>query len=65
LLAERLISDCCYSLFNRRLTQRYADGRVEGRTLAGVAELIDIPDTILAISPPADPETIWTQEPKE
>ena len=64
LLAERLTPAARHSLFNNRLTTRYADGRVEERTLAGPEELAEVLAEALALEPPASAVDIWARLPK-
>jgi N-hydroxyarylamine O-acetyltransferase len=63
LLVEHLTPERRMTLFNRRLTVRYPDGRVEERTLASAAELAA---TLAAcgIEPPAAAEEIWARVPE-
>ena len=63
LLAERLTPQARYSLFNRKLTTRWADGRTEQRTLADANEFARVLDEAFNLTPPAPAETIWAKLP--
>ena len=64
LLAERLTPDARYSLFNRKLTTRWADGRTEQRTLADADDLAMVLDQAFNLTPPAPVEAIWVKLPE-
>jgi len=61
LLAERLTPEARYSLFNHKLTTRWADGRTEQRTLTDADDLAQVLDQAFNLSPPAPAETIWAK----
>ena len=65
LLAERLTPAVRYSLFNRRLTERWADGRVVERALLDGDDLGDVLDHAFAVTPPAPIEAIWARLPAD
>ena len=64
LLAARLTAEEQISLFNTRLTRRFANGGAEARTLADAGELADALEAAFAIIPPVDPAEIWARLPK-
>jgi N-hydroxyarylamine O-acetyltransferase len=63
LLAERLTGEVRLSLFNRNLTERWADGRTLVRTLASADELGELLDSGFGLTPPAPIEAIWARLP--
>jgi N-hydroxyarylamine O-acetyltransferase len=63
LLAERLTPKVRASLFNTRLTRRYPDGRAEVIDLATPDALARALDEDLAITPPADADTLFAKLP--
>jgi N-hydroxyarylamine O-acetyltransferase len=63
LLAERLTPEVRYSLFNRKLTVRWADGRTEQRTLADADDFAHVLDQTFNLTPPAPAEAIWAKLP--
>lgn len=65
LLAERLTPEARYSLFNKQLTTRYPDGRIEQRKLTSAGELGAVLTKTLGIDLPAEPEAIWARLPKD
>jgi N-hydroxyarylamine O-acetyltransferase len=65
LVAERLTPEARYSLFNRKLTTRWADGRTEQRTLAGADDLAQVLDQAFNLTPPAPAEAIWVKLPAD
>jgi len=64
LMAERLTPEARYSLFNRKFTTRWADGRTEQRTLADADDLAKVLDQALNLTPPASAEAIWAKLPE-
>jgi len=65
LLAERLTPEARYSLFNRKLTTRWTDGRTEQRTLTDADDLAQVLDQAFNLTPPAPAEAIWAKLPAE
>ena len=65
LLAERLTPDARFSLFNTRLTMRFADGGTEERKLTTPDELADVLTQSLGIELPAEPDAIWARLPRD
>jgi len=65
LVAERLTPEARYSLFNRKLTTRLADGRTEQRTLADADDLAEVLDGAFNLTPPVSAEAIWAKLPAE
>lgn len=65
LLAERLTPQARYSMFNKQLTTRRADGGMEERKLASADELAEVLTKTLGIELPASAETIWARLPKD
>jgi N-hydroxyarylamine O-acetyltransferase len=63
LLAERLTPDVRRSLFNRNLTERWADGRTVTRTLESAAELAEVLGDGFGLTPPAPIDAIWAKLP--
>lgn len=63
LLIERLTPASRISLFNRRLTRRYADGRVEETILAGPDELGQALAADFGLDSPADAATLFARLP--
>jgi N-hydroxyarylamine O-acetyltransferase len=63
LLAERLTPERRFSLMNRRLTERWADGRVVERRLETPAELARTLDEAFGLAPPASPEALFARLP--
>ncbi|HEX3918893.1 MAG TPA: arylamine N-acetyltransferase [Caulobacteraceae bacterium] len=63
LLAERLTPAVRCSLFNRRLTRRYPDGRAEAVELAGPDDLARALDEDFGITPPVDAATLFAKLP--
>jgi N-hydroxyarylamine O-acetyltransferase len=64
LLMERLTPQVRISLFNTRLTRRYADGRMEEATLAGGDDLGRVLVADFGLEPPADPASVFARLPK-
>ena len=65
LMAERLTPEARFSLFNRKFTTRWADGRTEQRTLADADDLARVLDQALNLTPPAPAEAIWAKLPAD
>jgi N-hydroxyarylamine O-acetyltransferase len=63
LIAERLTPERRVSLFNTKLTERFADGRTVERTLASPADLARTLGEDFGLTPPADPATIFARLP--
>ena len=63
LLAERVTPALRATLFNRKLTTRRTDGKVEERTLADAADLGAVLEGQFGIVAPAAPEEIWDRLP--
>lgn len=63
LLAERLTPEARYSLFNRKLTTRWAGGRTEQRTLTSADDLAQVLDQAFNLTPPAPVEAVWAKLP--
>ena len=65
LLAERLTPEARFSLFNRKLTTRWADGRTEQRALTGPDDLAQVLDQAFNLTSPAPAEAVWAKLPPE
>jgi N-hydroxyarylamine O-acetyltransferase len=64
LMAERLTPEARYSLFNRKFTTRWADGRTEQRALTGADDLAQVLDQAFNLTPPAPAAAIWAKLPE-
>jgi N-hydroxyarylamine O-acetyltransferase len=64
LMAERLTPEARYSLFNRKFTTRWSDGRTEQRTLTDVDDFARVLDEAFNLTPPAPAEVIWVKLPE-
>lgn len=65
LIAERLTPERRITLFNTKLTERFADGRVAQRALAGAADLAKALERDFAIAPTASAEAIFARLPAD
>jgi len=63
LLMERLTPQVRMSLYNRRLIERWSDGRTVERILASAAELGEVLESAFAVTPPAPVAAIWAKLP--
>jgi N-hydroxyarylamine O-acetyltransferase len=63
LLAERLTPQVRTSLFNRRLTRRWPDGRAEVVDLAAADDLARVMDEDFDLAPPGDAATLFAKLP--
>lgn len=64
LMIERLTPQARISLFNRRLTRRHADGRVEQEVLTTPEGLARVLAVAFELEPPADPATLFARLPR-
>lgn len=63
LLMERLTAERRVSLFNRRVIERWVDGRVVERLLTSADAFGEVLEGAFAITPPAPVERIWEKLP--
>jgi N-hydroxyarylamine O-acetyltransferase len=63
LLVERLTPEFRLSLFNRRLTRRHADGRVEEQVLTSAAELSQVLTAEFLLAPSVDEAKLFARLP--
>ena len=65
LMAERLTPEARYSLFNRKFTTRWADGRTEQRTLVDAEDFGRVMEQAFNLTPPAPAEDVWAKLPAD
>ena len=61
LVMERLTPTVRVSLNNRRLIERWPDGRAAERTLNSAAELGEALEVVFGVTPPAPVEAVWAK----
>ena len=65
LMMERLTPRVRVSLTNRRLIERWADGRVTERRLASADDLAQVLDILFEVTPPTPAQAIWAKIPAD